>query len=278
VALARRRVAFNVVLCATVKAHDDYGQGQVMIAKRTVAACAVVATAALVSSGVQATTLSFSSADQTFAQNGPGGLWSAALMIDGCSASCLPYPSGWAVYNFSTGQAEAATALLTLTTPVAAGPQNWTVTLYQNLSSPPQHLLGDFSLGYSTAASPTLSSSETLFTITGASSLNGTTFTPLGPSELLAGGPTPNTDVYTISLTEDSLLPVTGLFLNVFNNALLPFDGPGRQPTNGNFVVSELTASVTPLPAALPLFAGGLGVIGLFCRRRKQKNTSAIAA
>jgi hypothetical protein len=30
-------------------------------------------------------------------------------------------------------------------------------------------------------------------------------------------------------------------------------------------------AATTPLPAALPLFAGGLGVIGLLARRRKRK-------
>jgi hypothetical protein len=34
----------------------------------------------------------------------------------------------------------------------------------------------------------------------------------------------------------------------------------------------------TPLPAALPLFAGGLGVMGLLARRRKRKNTAALAA
>lgn len=37
------------------------------------------------------------------------------------------------------------------------------------------------------------------------------------------------------------------------------------------------TGHETPLPAALPLFAGGLGVIGLLARRRKQK-AAALAA
>ena len=35
------------------------------------------------------------------------------------------------------------------------------------------------------------------------------------------------------------------------------------------------TAGGTPLPAALPLFAGGLGMLGLLARRRKQKKTAA---
>ena len=33
--------------------------------------------------------------------------------------------------------------------------------------------------------------------------------------------------------------------------------------------------SATPLPAALPLFAGGLGLLGLFGRRKKQKASAA---
>jgi hypothetical protein len=36
--------------------------------------------------------------------------------------------------------------------------------------------------------------------------------------------------------------------------------------------------SQTPLPAALPLFSAGLGVLGLFGWRRKRKNIAAIAA
>ena len=36
--------------------------------------------------------------------------------------------------------------------------------------------------------------------------------------------------------------------------------------------------SATPLPATLPLFAGGLGLMGLLSRRRKRKSTTALAA
>jgi hypothetical protein len=38
------------------------------------------------------------------------------------------------------------------------------------------------------------------------------------------------------------------------------------------------TTSATPLPAALPLFAGGLGALGLLGWRRKRKNAATVAA
>jgi len=34
----------------------------------------------------------------------------------------------------------------------------------------------------------------------------------------------------------------------------------------------------TPLPAALPLFSTGLGVLGLLARRKRRKNAATIAA
>jgi hypothetical protein len=44
------------------------------------------------------------------------------------------------------------------------------------------------------------------------------------------------------------------------------------------FTLDDLTVSSTPLPAALPLFASGLGVMGFLAKRRKRKSAAAIAA
>jgi hypothetical protein len=38
------------------------------------------------------------------------------------------------------------------------------------------------------------------------------------------------------------------------------------------------TAPATPLPATLPLFAGGLAFVGYLAKRRKKNATSALAA
>jgi hypothetical protein len=65
-----------------------------------------------------------------------------------------------------------------------------------------------------------------------------------------------------------------------------PINNPFQDPislqsydplVSGTITITDaLTA--TPLPAAFPLFAGGLGVIGLLARRRKRKNAAGLAA
>jgi hypothetical protein len=46
---------------------------------------------------------------------------------------------------------------------------------------------------------------------------------------------------------------------------------------NEDFTLS-LPVTTTPLPAALPLFAGGLGLLGMLARRKKRKAEKALAA
>ena len=93
----------------------------------------------------------FSSAVATFTEV----TWDApSRLIDGDFTGALG--NGWSVFNFDTAGAEAADALLTLASPLPAGHYSLTFTIYQNYWNP-GHILGDFALDYTTAASPTLS-------------------------------------------------------------------------------------------------------------------------
>ena len=194
----------------------------------------------------------FSGATATYYQT-YNGTWLPSQMVDG---SISTHGNGWAIWNNQTQQTQSETALLTVATPVAAGPETWTITIYQDYlgGGGGAHLLGDFSLGYTTDPSPNLSSTFIPFTITAATSLNGSTLTSLGNGQLLDNGLLPLTDVYTITLTSNSPDPITGIFLDAIKDPTngLPAGGPGRWYGNsgdlvgqGNFVVSELTAEVS---------------------------------
>jgi hypothetical protein len=237
--------------------------------------------------------VTFSDAPATFFQTA-GGTFAPSQMIDGIFGTPVNAPgNGWAIYrnNGQPDQTLSETALLTIADRVQAGPEVWTFNIYQGYvgGGGGAHLLGDFSLGYTTDKTPTLASTFIPFTITSASILNGSTLTSLGNGQLLDTGFLPVTEVYTITATSKSMGPITGVFLNAINdpNNGLPSGGPGRYPGDpgnvgtGNFVVSEFTADVSrpndldsvPGPiagAGLPgliLACGGL--LGWWRRRRK---------
>jgi len=78
-------------------------------------------------------------------------------------------------------------------------------------------------------------------------SANGTTLTALRDGSILASGFLPQTDTYTIVAATD-LKGITGVRLEVLTDPSLPFDGPGREPDNGNFILSEFQVSIDPFP------------------------------
>ena len=69
---------------------------------------------------------------------------------------------------------------------------------------------------------------------------------------------------------DDVFVEITGL--TAFSTATFTDDN------KASFEFGLGIPTATPLPAALPLFAGGLGVMGLLGRRRKRKALEAGAA
>lgn len=67
----------------------------------------------------------------------------------------------------------------------------------------------------------------------------------------------------TATASADPTIYVDPTFANAANYCIIVSDGVGNSGSCGS--------SATPLPAALPLFATGLGALGLLARRRKRK-------
>jgi hypothetical protein len=103
-------------------------------------------------------------------------------------------------------------------------------------------------------------------------SLNGTSLSRLGDNSILAGGTAPLTDTYTITAAT-TLTGITGIRLEVLQDPSLPFNGPGREPPNGNFILSEFQVSIAqvPEPGSAALF--GLGAALFSLRLRVAKRT-----
>ena len=70
-----------------------------------------------------------------------------------------------------------------------------------------------------------------------------------------------------------------GTDVGFFNYVVLTTTSNAFEFTNLEAACTECAPPPsTPLPAALPLFVGGLGTVGFFARRKKRKGAAAVAA
>ena len=225
----------------------------------------------LLAASVQAGPILLQNATATFSQAG----FPVSNAIDGSADA----NTGWAIFNFVTTDTTPQTAVFETqsNTPAGTG-TNLTFNLFQ-LFQPvgnPFHTIGDFRLSVTTDVRGTFAAGSvadwTVLTPLTALATGGAILTPQPDGSLLATDPAPGpaTSTYTVTAFTN-LTGITGVRLEVLADPSLPTNGPGRQPSNGNFVLSEFTmdASAVPEPGSLSLLFAGSALMLLAVGSRK---------
>ncbi|MEN9677025.1 MAG: hypothetical protein RIS76_2921 [Verrucomicrobiota bacterium] len=229
----------------------------------------LLALAGFLASDVHAQFLTLQNATATFSQGGAD----VRLAIDGYKDS-----SGWAIEPaigtaqtavFETQSDAGFSGGSILTFSIAA---LHTITLNHNLGRFRLSLTTDdrntFADGYGTGGDVT--AQWIVLDLATFSSANGQTLTKQPDLSVLASGTNPATDTLTVS-APTSLTGITGIRLEMLPDATLPRGGPGRA-FNGNFVVSEITVSITAIPEP-EQYAAAFGVTllgtGVWLRRKR---------
>ncbi len=154
----------------------------------------------------------------------------------------------------------------------------------------------DFSVNLRAGGGGTLSLGDVTPTLTIQDFLHGTSvtlnpFTDLASNSAYDGTNTRNGNIAGQQATTADVgfqnsenlvfFPGLGFNMNLDDTFLITLSllGPGNDDlgTVNEFVVVG-DGAPTPLPAALPLFASGLGALGLLARRRKRKAAAGVAA
>ncbi len=210
-----------------------------------------------------ANTIDLQNATATYSQDPV--LWSASKTIDGNISGSFV---SWAVFDPDNG-VSAQTIVWETTNDLFMNP-DMTIQFtlhHQDYIPRPGHNLGCFRLSYTTDDrsdfadglnyNGDVSANWTVIDPISTGSSGGETFTILSDSSLLVSGGANWNSTYQVNASL-SAAGITGFRLEALENPSLPFQGPGREPANGNFHLSEFRVSAAPIPGAIWLFLSGL--------------------
>mgnify|MGYP000844812675 CR=1 FL=1 len=214
-----------------------------------------------------ASPVAFQNGTATYSQTFDGG-YPPSETIDGIFTA----GNGWAIFNQAGGTSAQTIVWETTTDLTAAG---LSFDMFFNHGS--QHLLGRFRFSVTTddrslfadglGEGGDVTANWTVMTPASVTATTGLTSTILGDGSVRMGGTVPAVGSYTVNFFEN-FVGVTGVRLEAMEDALLPTSGPGLQPSNGNFVLTEIVATSNPVPEPATLAILGLGA--LFLRRRRS--------
>ncbi len=192
-----------------------------------------------------------------------------------CIDGILTGSNGWAIFSPASGT-NAATAVWETVTDLTAG----SLSLQMLFNHGTQHLLGRFRFSTTTDDRSTfadglanggdVTANWTVLTPTLVTATAGMTSSILGDGSVLMGGTVPGVGQYTVDFNQ-ALTGITGIRLEAMADASLPTDGPGLQPSNGNFVVTELIGTSNPVPEPATMTILGLGLVAAVRRRRANR-------
>ena len=236
-----------------------------MLIKRTATAIGIIIVG--MSSLTHAAPITLQNASATFSQ--------AGFTIDQTLDTITSGLNGWAIDPNELDQTGVWETATNVGGPYGA---SFTFTLYNNYAN---HAIGKFRLSVTSdprasfadglTTSGDVTATWTQLTPQTAIATNGPTLTIQGDNTILASGTNPELTVYTVTATTTQTA-ITGIRLEVLEDPSLPFDGPGRQAGNGNFVLNEFqvdAVNLVPEPATAGACAALMTLV-LATRRRRR--------
>ncbi len=218
------------------------------------------------------------------------GGFDANQAIDSITTSTYPSLNGWAVDPNESHQTAVFETVTDVNFQTAGGQSEFKLIQdYYMLPWGELHQIGRFKLSYTTADRSVFADGlqsggslgdDSIWHVLSPSSYKaynrdgiydpGTTFAMQRDTSILVGGN--NHRGYYLITAPLTASAVTGFRIDVLPDPSLPFSGPGREPVNGNFVLTEFQVSAVPIPEPSAYLAGlsALGMLGLFGWRNRK--------